>query len=42
MVKADLVYRVLLDEAALRRGIGGPALMAAQLGKILEAGTKAG
>jgi len=30
-------YRVLLDEAALRRRVGGTALMAAQLGKVLEA-----
>ena len=30
-------YRVLLDEAVLYRGIGGPAVMAAQLDKILEA-----
>jgi transcriptional regulator with XRE-family HTH domain len=30
-------YRVLLDEAVLYRSIGGPALMAAQLDKILEA-----
>ncbi len=30
-------YRVLLDEAALRRRVGSPALMAAQLGKVLEA-----
>jgi hypothetical protein len=30
-------YRVLLDEAALRRRVGGTALMAAQLGKLLEA-----
>jgi len=30
-------YRVLLDEAALRRRVGGPALMAAQLSKVLEA-----
>ena len=30
-------YRVLLDEAVLYRGIGGPAIMAAQLDKILEA-----
>jgi len=29
-------YRVLLDEAVLRRGIGGPTVMAAQLGKVLE------
>jgi transcriptional regulator with XRE-family HTH domain len=29
-------YRVLLDEAALYRNIGGPAIMAAQLDKILE------
>jgi hypothetical protein len=30
-------YRVLLDEAALRRGAGGPAVMAAQLDKVLKA-----
>lgn len=30
-------YRVLLDEAVLRRRVGGAALMAAQLGKIVEA-----
>ena len=30
-------YRVLLDEAALRRRVGSPVLMAAQLGKVLEA-----
>jgi transcriptional regulator with XRE-family HTH domain len=30
-------YRVLLDEAVLHRAIGGPALMAAQLEKILDA-----
>ena len=29
-------YRVLLDEAVLRRGIGGSTVMAAQLGKVLE------
>jgi len=29
-------YRVLLDEAVLRRGIGGATVMAAQLGKVLE------
>lgn len=29
-------YRLLIDEAALRRPVGGPALMAAQIGKILE------
>ncbi len=29
-------YRVLLDEAALHRPVGGAAVMAAQLGKILE------
>jgi transcriptional regulator with XRE-family HTH domain len=29
-------YRVLLDEAALRRPVGGSALMAAQIAKILE------
>ncbi len=30
-------YRVLLDEAALRRRIGGSQLMAAQLGKVMVA-----
>jgi transcriptional regulator with XRE-family HTH domain len=30
-------YRVLLDEAVLHRPIGGPAVMAAQLDKVLEA-----
>lgn len=29
-------YRLLLDEAALRRPVGGPALMAAQIAKLLE------
>lgn len=29
-------YRLLLDEVALRRPVGGPALMAAQIAKILE------
>lgn len=29
-------YHVLLDEAVIRRGLGGPSLMAAQLDKILE------
>jgi len=29
-------YRVLLDEAVLLRRVGGPALMAAQLGKVLD------
>jgi transcriptional regulator with XRE-family HTH domain len=29
-------YRLLLDEAALRRPVGGPKVMAAQIGKILE------
>jgi transcriptional regulator with XRE-family HTH domain len=28
-------YRVLVDEAALRRGVGGPGVMSAQLGRIL-------
>jgi transcriptional regulator with XRE-family HTH domain len=30
-------YRVLLDESVLRRPVGGPALMAAQIKKILQA-----
>lgn len=30
-------YRVLLDESALHRCVGGSALMAAQLGRVLEA-----
>ncbi len=30
------VYRVLLDEAALLRPVGGPGLMAAQITKVLE------
>lgn len=29
-------YRLLIDEAALLRPVGGPALMAAQIGKILQ------
>lgn len=29
-------YRVLLDEAVLHRQVGGPVLMAAQLGKVLD------
>jgi transcriptional regulator with XRE-family HTH domain len=29
-------YRVLLDEAVLRRHIGGPAVMSAQLGRVLS------
>ena len=29
-------YRVFLDEAVLYRSIGGPAIMAAQLGKVME------
>lgn len=29
-------YHVLLDEAVIRRGVGGPSLMATQLDKILE------
>ena len=29
-------YRLLLDESALRRPVGGPALMAAQIAKLLE------
>jgi transcriptional regulator with XRE-family HTH domain len=29
-------YRVLLDEAVLNRGVGGPAVMASQLEKVLE------
>lgn len=31
-------YRVLLDEAVLRRHIGGPKIMAVQLDKIIQAG----
>jgi transcriptional regulator with XRE-family HTH domain len=34
-------YRVLLDEAVLHRRVGGPKIMAAQLGKILEAERRA-
>jgi transcriptional regulator with XRE-family HTH domain len=30
-------YRVLIDEAVLHRAIGGPAVMASQLAKVLEA-----
>ena len=30
-------YRVLLDESVLRRPVGGPALMVAQIDKILQA-----
>jgi transcriptional regulator with XRE-family HTH domain len=30
-------YRVLLDEAVLRRRVGGPKIMAAQLDKVMEA-----
>jgi transcriptional regulator with XRE-family HTH domain len=30
-------YRVLLDEAVLHRPVGGPEIMAVQLGKLLEA-----
>ena len=29
-------YSVLLDELVIRRGVGGPSLMAAQLDKVLE------
>jgi transcriptional regulator with XRE-family HTH domain len=29
-------YHVFLDESVLHRGVGGPATMAAQLGKVLE------
>jgi transcriptional regulator with XRE-family HTH domain len=37
LVSADRPrYRVLLDEAAVRRHVGGPAIMVAQLDKILE------
>ena len=32
-------YHVVLDEAVMHRGVGGPAIMAAQLDKILEAST---
>jgi hypothetical protein len=34
-------YRLLLDEAVLRRPVGGPGLMAAQLAKIIESATSA-
>jgi len=30
-------YRILLDEAALRRRVGGPVVMAAQFDKVLDA-----
>jgi transcriptional regulator with XRE-family HTH domain len=30
-------YRVLIDEAVLRRSVGGPAIMAGQMNKVLEA-----
>lgn len=30
-------YHVLLDEAVIRRGVGGPSIMTAQLDKILDA-----
>jgi len=30
-------YHVFLDESVLRRGVGSPAIMAAQLGRVLEA-----
>jgi len=30
-------YRVFLDEAVLYRNVGGPAVMAAQLDKVLDA-----
>jgi transcriptional regulator with XRE-family HTH domain len=33
----QLRYGVLMDEAVLRRAIGGPAIMAAQLAKVLDA-----
>jgi transcriptional regulator with XRE-family HTH domain len=39
LLKQDnrLRYRVLVDEAVLYRRVGGPAIMAAQLDKVLEA-----
>jgi transcriptional regulator with XRE-family HTH domain len=33
-------YQVLLDESVLRRGVGGPATMAAQIDKVLAAVTR--
>lgn len=33
-------YQVLLDESVLRRGVGGPAVMAAQIDKVLAAVTR--
>lgn len=33
-------YQVLLDESVLRRGVGGPATMAAQIDKVLSAVTR--